>query len=141
MLAENVIHLEPVTVSVQKREQQILDVPKAITVIGATTIEQSNITELGQMSEFIPVLYIREQGVNRPDFVMRGLTSNEVKLSRNPKFLHIIIMFQFPKRKNYQLLKQNKLLTIQYLTEAKTEIFFLLPRNKFQKPRIPIVRT
>jgi iron complex outermembrane recepter protein len=85
MLAEENIHIEAVTVSSQKREQQLLDVPTAITAIGATTIEQSNITELGQLSEFVPGLYIREQGANRPSFVVRGLTSDEVSPSAQPR--------------------------------------------------------
>ncbi len=85
MLAEENFHIEAVTVNSQKREQQLLDVPAAITAIGATTIEQNNITELGQMSEFVPGLYIREQGANRPSFVIRGLTSDEVSPSAQPR--------------------------------------------------------
>ncbi len=85
MMPQENIHIEPVTVNAQKREQQILDVPAAITAIGAKTIEQSNISELGQLSEFVPGLYIREQGANRPSFVMRGLTSDEVSPSAQPR--------------------------------------------------------
>ena len=85
MLAEENFHIEAITVNSQKREQQLLDVPAAITVIGETTIEQNNITELGQLSEFVPGLYIREQGANRPGFVMRGLTSDEVSPSAQPR--------------------------------------------------------
>lgn len=85
MLAEENFHIEAITVNSQKREQQILDVPAAITAISATTIEQNNITELGQLSEFVPGLYIREQGANRPSFVIRGLTSDEVSPSAQPR--------------------------------------------------------
>jgi outer membrane receptor protein involved in Fe transport len=85
MLTKANIHLEPVTVSAQKREQQILDVPAAISAVSANTLERSNITELGQMSEFVPGLYIREQGANRPSFVIRGLTSEEVSASAQPR--------------------------------------------------------
>lgn len=85
MLQQENIYIEPVMVNAQKREQQLLDVPAAIAVIGVTTIEQNNITELGQLSEFVPGLYIREQGANRPSFVMRGLTSDEVSPSAQPR--------------------------------------------------------
>ena len=44
-----------------------------------------NITELGSLSEFVPGLYIREQGANRPSFVIRGLTSEEVSASAQPR--------------------------------------------------------
>jgi iron complex outermembrane recepter protein len=85
MLVKENIHLEPVTVNAQKREQQILDVPAAISSVGATLIERSNITELGPLSDFVPGLYIREQGANRPSFVIRGLTSEEVSASAQPR--------------------------------------------------------
>ena len=79
------IHIEPVTVNAQKREQQIIDIPTAITAINASTIEKSNITDLSFLSEFVPGLYIREQGANRPGFVIRGLTSDEVSPGAQPR--------------------------------------------------------
>jgi len=85
MLPKENIHLEPVTVNAQKREQQILDVPAAITSVGANSIQRLNITELGSLSEFVPGLYIREQGSNRPSFVIRGLSSEEVSASAQPR--------------------------------------------------------
>lgn len=85
MLPQNNVHLEPILVSAQNREQQILDVPTAISALSAKQIENSNITELGQLSEFVPGLIIREQGANRPSFVIRGLTSDEVSPSAQPR--------------------------------------------------------
>jgi outer membrane receptor protein involved in Fe transport len=85
MLVKENIHLEPVTVNALKREQQILDVPAAISSVGATLIERYNITELGPLSDFVPGLYIREQGANRPSFVIRGLSSEEVSASAQPR--------------------------------------------------------
>ena len=84
-LVEDKIHLKSVTVIAQKREQQILDVPAAISVVGADFIEKLNITELGQLSEYVPGLLITEQGANRPSFVIRGLTSEEVSPSAQPR--------------------------------------------------------
>jgi outer membrane receptor protein involved in Fe transport len=79
------IHLEPILVSSQKREQQIMDVPTAISSISEKQITQSNITELSQLSEFVPGLIIREQGANRTNFVIRGLTSDEISPSSQPR--------------------------------------------------------
>jgi outer membrane receptor protein involved in Fe transport len=84
-LTENIVHLDPVTVIAQKREQQILDVPAAISVVGSDFMEKSNLYELGQLSEFVPGLNILEQGANRPTFVIRGLTSDEVSPSAQPR--------------------------------------------------------
>ena len=85
MLPLDEVHLEPILVSAQKRQQQILDVPAAITSVSDNTLKQSNITDLSLMSEFVPGLYIREQGANRPSFVIRGLTSDEVSPSAQPR--------------------------------------------------------
>ncbi|MCY1721511.1 TonB-dependent receptor [Prolixibacteraceae bacterium Z1-6] len=85
MLPLDNIHLEPFLVNSQKREQQILDVPTAITSVNENRLTGSNITELSQLSEFVPGLYIREQGANRPTFAIRGLTSDEVSPSAQPR--------------------------------------------------------
>lgn len=84
-LVEDPIHLDPVTVVAQKREQQILDVPAAISVVGENLINKTNTTELGQLSEYVPGLFITEQGANRPSFIIRGLTSEEVSPSAQPR--------------------------------------------------------
>jgi iron complex outermembrane receptor protein len=85
ILVENIIHLDPVTVIAQKREQQILDVPAAISVVGSDLIEKSNIVELSQLSDYVPGLTIIEQGANRPTFVIRGITSDEISPSAQPR--------------------------------------------------------
>ncbi len=57
ILKEHNIKLDPVTVIAQKREQQLLDVPNAISVVGKDLIEKLNITELGQLSNLSRVIY------------------------------------------------------------------------------------
>lgn len=79
------IKLDGVTVLSQKREQQILDVPITMSVINARFMEDNNITELDKLSEFVPGLLIRMQGVDRPSFVIRGLTSDEVSPAAQPR--------------------------------------------------------
>jgi len=85
MLLQDEIHLEPVLVSAQKRDQQILDVPTAISAVNSAILNESNITSLSMMSEFVPGLYISEQGANRPTFSIRGLSSDEVSPSAQPR--------------------------------------------------------
>ena len=85
MLVRKNIYLEPITVSAQKREQQILDVPAAISSVSANRLERLNVSELTPFSELVPGLYIREQGANRPSFVIRGLSSEEVSASAQPR--------------------------------------------------------
>jgi iron complex outermembrane recepter protein len=85
ILVENIVHLDPVVVVAKKREQQILDVPAAISVVGSDFLIKNNIVELGQLSDYVPGLFIYEQGANRPSFIIRGLTSEEVSPSAQPR--------------------------------------------------------
>jgi outer membrane receptor protein involved in Fe transport len=79
------IHLNSVTVTSQKRDQQILDVPITMSVIDAGFIKDNNINELDKLSEYVPGLQIRMQGTDRPSFVIRGLTSDEVSPAAQPR--------------------------------------------------------
>ena len=84
-LDEDNIHIEPISVTAQKREQQILDVPITMSALDSHFLKENNITELDQLSEFVPGLQIRMQGTNRPSFVIRGLTSDEVSPAAQPR--------------------------------------------------------
>ena len=84
LVSEN-INLNGVTVTSQKRDQQILDVPITMSVIDAGFIKDNNITELDKLSEFVPGMQIRMQGTDRPSFVIRGLTSDEVSPAAQPR--------------------------------------------------------
>ena len=84
-LENNTIQLEAVSVTSQKREQQILDVPITISVINAKFIEDNNISELDKLSEYVPGMQIRMQGTDRPSFVIRGITSDEVSPAAQPR--------------------------------------------------------
>ena len=79
------IKLEGVTVTSQKREQQVLDVPITMSVIDAGFMEDNNISELDELSVFVPGMQIRMQGPDRPSFVIRGLTSDEVSPAAQPR--------------------------------------------------------
>ena len=85
MLPTDDIHLDPILVSAQKREQQLLDVPTAVSSVSDHRMNEANITELSTLAEFVPGLYVREQGANRPTFAIRGLSSDEVSPSAQPR--------------------------------------------------------
>jgi outer membrane receptor protein involved in Fe transport len=79
------IKLEPVSVTAQKREQQIIDVPITMNVISSQFFQDNNIIELEKFSDFVPGLQIRMQGTDRPSFVIRGLSSDEVSPASQPR--------------------------------------------------------
>ena len=79
------ISITGVTVNSQKREQQLIDVPVTMSVIDAGFIQAADITELDELSEFVPGLLVRMQGTDRPAFVIRGLSSDEVSPTAQPR--------------------------------------------------------
>ena len=85
ILEETVYNLQGVIVSAQKREQQIKDVPISISAISNQTITDLNIQNLEDFSNLVPGLNIRVQSNQRPNFVIRGLTSDEVSPNAQPR--------------------------------------------------------
>ncbi len=79
------ITLEPVTVTSQQREQNLPDIAGSITVLGSSFISSNDIRDLTQMAGFVPGLVVREQTPHRPNYVIRGLTSDEVSLTAQPR--------------------------------------------------------
>lgn len=85
VLESAAVKLETVSVSAQKREQQIIDVPITMSVISSRFLQDNNLIELDKLSQFVPGLQIRMQGVVRPSFVIRGLSSDEVSPAAQPR--------------------------------------------------------
>jgi iron complex outermembrane recepter protein len=79
------IALEPITVTSQLRDQQLMDIPAAISVLTGKMLESNNIREMSRLSEFVPGMVIREQTPHRPNYIIRGLTGDEVSLSAQPR--------------------------------------------------------
>jgi len=67
---------EDIIVTAQKREQNILDVPVTVTAWGGETLRRIGVTQLNELSAFVPGLNIQEQSANNPGFVIRGITSD-----------------------------------------------------------------
>ena len=84
-LEKTAIALEPVTVTAQQRPQRLLDVPVTLSIVGASTLENTNTRELEFLSDFVPGLNIRMQTPHRPNISIRGLTSDEVSPNAQPR--------------------------------------------------------
>ena len=82
---EMVIELEQVTITSQHGEQRLLDISAAITAIGAITLESANVVSMEQLAGFVPGLNILTQTPGRPNLVIRGLTSDEVSPTAQPR--------------------------------------------------------
>ena len=82
---DSVINLQEVIVTSQHSNQHLLDIPAAITVVSARSLENSNINGLEQLAGFVPGLNVLIQNPNRPNLVIRGLTSDEVSPTAQPR--------------------------------------------------------
>lgn len=76
-MLESSVTLSSVTVSAQKRDQRIQDVPIALTSFGGQFLRRTNITEYDAFSDYVPGLQIQIQSVNNPGVVIRGITSDD----------------------------------------------------------------
>ncbi|MDR0436837.1 MAG: TonB-dependent receptor [Bacteroidales bacterium] len=77
--------LDPVTITSQHGNQRLLDIPASITAINARTLENANIVTMEQLAGFVPGLNVLMQTPGRPNLVIRGLTSDEVSPTAQPR--------------------------------------------------------
>lgn len=69
--------LEVITVTAQKREQQITDVPMALSAYDGEFLEEIGGTDLSKVSAITPGFVIQLQDKFAPGFSIRGITSND----------------------------------------------------------------
>ena len=82
---DRVVVLQEVTVTSQYGSQHLLDIPAAITAVNAPILQSANISGLDQLAGFVPGLNVLIQNPVRPNLVIRGLTSDEVSPSAQPR--------------------------------------------------------
>jgi iron complex outermembrane receptor protein len=71
---KNEYRLETVTVTAQKQEENVQDVPVSITVVSEQEVEDANIESIEDVADFVPNFMINDEGgsgMNSP--VMRGI--------------------------------------------------------------------
>lgn len=76
LMQEKGLALEGVTVTAQRREQAIIDVPVAVSSLEGKFFSDLNIREVDALSEYVPGLQVQLQSPNNPGFVIRGITSD-----------------------------------------------------------------
>jgi len=79
--AQNATLLEEIVVTAQKREQQSLDVPLALTAFGAERLNDLGVQDFADLSAYTPGFEVQDQSPNNPGFVMRGITSDSTDAS------------------------------------------------------------
>ena len=77
--------VEEVIVTLQKREQAIQDVPAALTAYSGSFLEDLGVTEFSELAAFVPGFEVQYQSPNNPGFVMRGITSDNLEATNEPR--------------------------------------------------------
>jgi outer membrane receptor protein involved in Fe transport len=74
--ADEVVLLDRLNVTAQKRVQSISDVPVPITAYTGSFLEQAGISDYKSFAPLVPGLFIQEQSPNNPGINLRGITTD-----------------------------------------------------------------
>ncbi len=74
-----------IIVTAQKFEQRAQDVPITITAVTGERIRELGVTDLDELSNYVPGLNIQEQSANNPGIVIRGITSDSGSSQQGPR--------------------------------------------------------
>ncbi|MBB3035005.1 TonB-dependent receptor [Alteriqipengyuania lutimaris] len=74
-----------IVVTAQKIEQRALDVPITISAVTGERIAELGVTDLDELSNYVPGLNIQEQSANNPGIVIRGITSDSGSAQQGPR--------------------------------------------------------
>lgn len=77
--------LERIVVTAQKREQQVQEVPIAITALSGEYLDRLNISGFADINGYVPGLQTQVQSPNNPGFVIRGITSDSGDAQVEPR--------------------------------------------------------
>ena len=74
-----------IVVTAQKIEQRAQDVPITISALTGERISDLGVTDLDELSNYVPGLNIQEQSANNPGIVIRGITSDSGSAQQGPR--------------------------------------------------------
>lgn len=74
-----------IIVTTQKIEQRAVDVPITITATTGERIRELGVSDLDELSYYVPGLLIQEQSANNPGIVIRGITSDSGSAQQGPR--------------------------------------------------------
>lgn len=74
-----------IVVTAQKIEQRETDVPITLSAVSGKQIERLGVSDLDELSNYVPGLNIQEQSANNPGIVIRGITSDSGSSQQGPR--------------------------------------------------------
>ncbi|MEC7161360.1 MAG: TonB-dependent receptor plug domain-containing protein, partial [Pseudomonadota bacterium] len=82
---DNPVTTTTIVVTAQKIEQRAQDVPITISAVTGERIEDLGVSDLDELSSYVPGLNIQEQSANNPGIVIRGITSDSGSSQQGPR--------------------------------------------------------
>jgi outer membrane receptor protein involved in Fe transport len=76
---------DTIIVTAQLREQNLVDVPMAITAYDGAFLDEFGLSEFDELSRFVPGFEVQNQSPNNPGFVIRGITSDSGSAFTEPR--------------------------------------------------------
>ncbi|MFN3469893.1 MAG: TonB-dependent receptor [Novosphingobium sp.] len=76
---------DTIVVTAQKIEQKLVDVPITISAVSGERIRELGVSDLDELSAYVPGLNIQEQSANNPGVVIRGITSDSGSAQQGPR--------------------------------------------------------
>lgn len=82
---DQVTTVDEVIVTLQKREQSIVEVPTALTAYNGEFLQRIGVQDFSALGLFTPGFDVQDQSPNNPGFVMRGITSDSGEAYIEPR--------------------------------------------------------
>lgn len=76
---------DAIVVTAQKIEQRAVDVPITISAVTGERMRELGVSDLDELSFYVPGLNIQEQSANNPGIVIRGITSDSGSAQQAPR--------------------------------------------------------
>jgi iron complex outermembrane receptor protein len=76
--------LDTIKVTAQSREQELKDVPIAISVINADLIDDVAATDIGDLDMFVPGLDVGSDSPTQPRYAIRGISTGDFGIGTDP---------------------------------------------------------
>lgn len=79
------VDLHTIVVTAQKREQQVTDVPIAMSAYSGTFLKDTGVTDVAALSDYVPGFNAELQSPNTPGYQIRGLTSDDTAVTQTSR--------------------------------------------------------
>ena len=89
--------IEIMTVTAQKRVQNLMDVPVAIDTISATDLKETNSVLLGDIADYTPGFKFSKDAVVQASAAMRGISSSNISTGGDPSVAIFFDDFYLPR--------------------------------------------